>query len=341
MMIVRRQNELAKLPDAPGTVKILSIDGGGIRGIIPAMLLAQIESRTQQPIAKLFDLVAGTSTGAILALGLAIPKSPCRSLYSAEEFVDMYAREGDRIFSRSLWHRLFACGNLAQEKFSSDGIQQVLLEYFGDSRLSDARTDILVTSYEIERHLPFFFKSTNARTRSDYDFPARDVARAASAAPTYFEPMKLPAGNPSDHYTLIDGGVFANNPAACALVEARTTYPDANAYLMVSLGTGTLTHTLPYDRARNWGVARWARPLLDVVFDGVSSTVDYQLKQLLPPARYYRFQTTLNSHNNKLDNASPANIQALKSLAADLIEKESGQLDNLCDALLTSRLRTA
>lgn len=221
-----------------------------------------------------------------------------------------------------------ACDNLLEEKYSVAGIEAVLANYFGDARLRDASTDVLITSYEIERSFPFFFKSSNARRRPDYDFPARQVARATSAAPTYFEPMKLPSGTNSDHYTLVDGGVFANNPAACALVEARTTHPEASDFLVVSLGTGALNHSVSYGAARKWGMVQWAVPLLNIVFDGVSSTVDYQLRQLLPAGpgdyrRYYRFQITLDVHNHSLDNASPANITALKNLAANLIEQES------------------
>ena len=319
-------------------VKILAIDGGGIRGIIPAMLLAQIEKLAGRPIAHLFDLVAGASTGGILALGLTIPKTAGAPLYTAQQFVEMYEREGPRIFSRTAWRRIVACGNLTEEKYSAAGIETVLGEYFGDSRLRDAVTGVLVTSYEIERGFPFFFKSSNARQRSDYDFPARLVARATSAAPTYFEPVKLPAGATDDHYTLIDGGVFANNPAACALVEARTTHPGAGDFLVVSIGTGSLNHSLSYSQSKTWGVARWAAPLLNVVFDGVSATVDYQLCQLLPDRpgegrRYFRFQTTLDTHNRALDNASPANITALKGLASGLIEKESDNIKQLAKKL--------
>ena len=320
-------------------IKILSIDGGGIRGIIPAMVLAEIERRTKRSTASLFDLIAGTSTGGILALGLSVPKAPKTPLYTASQMMEMYAREGSRIFSRGLSHRAAACGNLWRAKYSKIGIEQLLLEYFGDAHLRDAATDLLIAAYEIERSFPFFFRSAIARERPDYDFPVREVARATSAAPTYFEPMKLPSGTLTDHYTLIDGGVFANNPAACALVEARTTYPDATDFLIVSLGTGELNSCLPYEYAKNWGVAQWAKPVLDVVFDGVSRTVDYQLRQLLPGTsagcqRYYRFQTTLDQHNHKLDNTSLGNITALKALSYNLVERESAVIDQLCKKLL-------
>jgi predicted acylesterase/phospholipase RssA len=318
-------------------VRILSIDGGGIRGILPAMLLAEIERRTGEPVARLFDLVAGTSTGGIIALGLTIPKSPGGPLYGAQHFVELYENQGSRIFSRSLWRALFTLDSLSWRKYSSAGIEGVLLEYFGDSRLRDAVTDVLITSYEIDRRFPFFFKSRNARARPDYDFPARDVARATSAAPTYFEPMKLPSGTNAEHYTLIDGGVFANNPAACALVEARTTLGGSD-YLVVSLGTGSLLRGVAPAIPSFAGAALWAKPLLDILFDGVSSTVDYQLGQLLPQItgecqRYYRFQTTLDGHNHALDDAGTASIAGLKSLASKLIEKESKTLDELCNTL--------
>ncbi|HTR39229.1 MAG TPA: CBASS cGAMP-activated phospholipase [Bryobacteraceae bacterium] len=322
-----------------GIVKILSIDGGGIRGIIPAIVLAEIEKRTGRAVSQLFDLVAGTSTGGILALGLTIPKIKGAPLYTAQNLVEMYEREGRRIFSRSLLRKLFACDNLTWKKYSSTGIEQVLLEYFGDSRLRDAATEVLITSYEVERRFPFFFKSCHARERLDYDFPARAIARATSAAPTYFEPMKLFTGTNSDHYTLIDGGVFANNPAACALVEARTMYPDASAYLMVSLGTGALVRSLPLSVAKYWGSVRWAKPLIDIVFDGVSSTVDYQLRELVrsTPSQsqlYYRFQVQLNGHDSKLDNTSPRNITALKALGCELVERESEDIAKLCEKLV-------
>jgi uncharacterized protein len=319
-------------------IKILSIDGGGIRGIVPAVVLAEIEKRTARPTAHLFDLIAGTSTGGILAIGLTIPKSPSAALYTAAELSDMYQQQGARIFSRSILHRLVACGNLRREKYTSAGMEKVLLDYFAESRLRDAATDLLITSYEIERSFPFFFRSAIARQRSDYDFPAREVARATSAAPTYFPPMKLLTGTPKGHYTLIDGGVFANNPAACALVEARTTHREATDFLLVSLGTGELNRSLPYEQAKDWGVVRWAIPVLDVVFDGVSRTVDYQMRKLLGhdeehAQRYYRFQTTLDGHSHRLDDTSPESITALKALAYDLIERESPELEKLCDEL--------
>ena len=162
------------------TVKLLSIDGGGIRGVIPAVLLAEIEKRTGRRIAHLFHLIAGTSTGGILALALTKPNAHGEPQYSAEELVSFYNEQGERIFTRTLWHKFTAAGNLIDSKFPASGIERVLDQFFGDARLSDAVTEVVVTSYEIERRQPFLFKSANARLLPSYDFPMKQVARATS-----------------------------------------------------------------------------------------------------------------------------------------------------------------
>jgi patatin-like phospholipase/acyl hydrolase len=171
-------------------LKVLAIDGGGIRGVIPAMILSAIEERTKASTCKLFDLIAGTSTGGILALGLAKPSAQDEYMpeYKAADLAELYEKEGKRIFDRSLWHRIIALDNLIDEKYDAAGLEAVLREYFGDTPLSKAVTETLVTSYELETRQPWFFARHKARKDPTYDFPMRFVARATSAAPTYFEP---------------------------------------------------------------------------------------------------------------------------------------------------------
>ncbi|MCE5309224.1 MAG: patatin-like phospholipase family protein, partial [Acidobacteriales bacterium] len=302
-------------------VKILSIDGGGIRGIIPAVVLAGIEQRTGRRIAEMFDLIAGTSTGGILALALTKPDAGGKPQYAAEDLVRLYEQEGRRIFHRSAWHTVASLAALAEEKFRSAGIEGVLEEYFGEARLKDATTGVIITSYEIEHRFPFFFKSQNAKTKPGYDFAMKHVARATSAAPTFFEPCKLEAGGAEDYYALIDGGVYANNPAMCGLVEAMTCCPQATEFLVVSLGTGEQLNRLPYDKAKGWGLAHWAKPVLEIVFDGVSSTVDYQLRQILPSTHYFRFQTRLPQGSGGMDDTSPDNLRGLKLQGEALVRE--------------------
>jgi uncharacterized protein len=325
----------------PSPVRILSIDGGGIRGIIPALVLAELERRARRPICRLFDLIAGTSTGGILALGLVKGKPDGTPAYAAADLVGLYEHEGPTIFARSVWLRIPVLRTLVElfrPRYPARNIEAVLLRYFGDARLSQAITPALVTGYEIARRDPWFFRSERAKREADHDFPMRDVARATAAAPTYFPPLGLPAPEPTARYGLVDGGVFANNPALCAYVEGHTLHPQARDFLMVSLGTGQTADRIPYGKAKRWGLAGWARPLLSVVFDGVSDTVDYQLDQLLRPApsgpkRHYRFQAALTPDEEAMDDASGRHIAALKDVAQRIIAQNATALATLARAL--------
>ncbi|PYG89811.1 patatin-like phospholipase [Ruminiclostridium sufflavum DSM 19573] len=326
-----------------GKVKILSIDGGGIRGIIPAMVLAKIEQITSKPICKLFDFISGTSTGGILALSLTKPSAQKKDMpeYSANDIVNMYIQNGKKIFSSNILHKITSLNGLLDEKYCSAGIETVLREYLGSSKLSDCLTHVLIPSYELGLRKPFFFKSWNAKNpdKRNYDFFMWQVARATSAAPTYFEPFKLKTDirDKVNYYSLIDGGVFANNPAMCAFADAKVLFNDNDDIMMVSLGTGQLTKCIPYDKAKDWGLARWAKPILDTIFDGESDTVDYQLKHLLKKNDYYRIQASLAQlGKDEMDDADDENIHELKLLGQSLIEEwhASGKLDRLCSRLV-------
>ena len=327
----------------PRTVTVLALDGGGIRGIIPASILAEIERRTGSRIARLFDLIAGTSTGGILALGLAKPDGRGRPQFSAAELVSLYEREGRRIFDRSLWREVVALDNLLDERYDSAGLEQVLEQTFGSTRLSQATTEVLITAYELETRQAWFLARHKARDRDrkGWDFAMKDVARATSAAPTYFEPYEVRSMQP--HGGLVDGGIFANNPAMCGWVEARKLYPDAEV-LVVSLGTGQHTRPIHVAEARRWGLAGWAQPILACVFDGVADTVDHQMQTVCAAGvdgrpRYYRFQTELDSAMDDLDNATRTNILALKRKAADILREREADLAALCDRLRELRVK--
>jgi patatin-like phospholipase/acyl hydrolase len=319
---------------------VLSVDGGGIRGIVPALVLTEIERRTGRPVSSSFDLIAGTSTGGIIALGVTKPNAQGEPEYRASDIVELYEGKGKRIFSAPILHQLTSAWGLLDEKYPAEEVEKVFQEYFGEARLKDALTDVFVTSFEIQLRSPWFFRSRRAKTDAEYDFPMKKVARATSAAPTYFEPLRLEAAS-GEHWALVDGGVYANNPTMCALVEARTAY-GADDVLVVSLGTGEPTVGYAWKDAKDWGLARWARPLLDVMFEGESDTVDFQTAQLCQPVggepRYFRFQVQipdLKSDVDDIDDASDTTVRELRRLTEAAIEAQDSRLDALC-AMLTS-----
>ncbi len=325
-------------PESKRPFRLLSIDGGGIRGILPAMVLADLERRTNRPVVELFDMIVGTSTGGLLALAVACPDASGKPRHSGRDIIRLYEVEGPRVFSRTVWHKIRAVGNLTEGKYPSSGIEGVLEDYFGETRLKDALCDVIVPAYEIERRFPFFFKVSNARQKSYYDYPMKIVIRAATAAPTYFEPAQIPIDGPNDYYALVDGALYAYNPALCAYVEMLNRYPQYDSIILVSLGTGELTRRLPFEEVKDWGAARWAQPVFALMSDGLCDVVHYQLQQLLPDLpggekQYYRFQVRLDVGNDDMDDASNTNIRVLKLLGEDLLQANRADLRQLAERL--------
>jgi patatin-like phospholipase/acyl hydrolase len=319
----------------PRPFRILSIDGGGVRGLIPAMLLAEIERRTGRSAAGLFDLVAGTSAGGLLALGLTLPHDG-RPKYSAAEMVSLFTADSPRIFARTPARVLATLDGLVDEKYPAGSFEDLLHQYFGEARLSEALTDVIVPAYELGRRQAYFFKSRKAKTDPRHDMLVRLAARATTAAPAYFEPLHL--DSPQGGLAFVDGGMVANNPVMCAIAEARKHYPQAADILLVSLGTGDAARPIAYAQARDWGLVQWLEPLISIFLDGMSDAAHYEAIQSLPdgPAgrRYYRFQIALGQVDDALDNVSGAGLRALQLLAGDIIRLNNAALDDVCQQLL-------
>ena len=300
--------------------RVLSIDGGGIRGIIPAMVIAHIEKRTGQPAHELFDLMVGTSTGGILALGLSRPGSGRQAQFSARRVVKLYEEQGGKIFEYSLWRKLRTVGGILEEAYSHEVLEGILGKYFAGATLGDCEVPTMVTSYDIQNRRTVFLKSWHADHQS---LLCRDAARATSAAPTYFEPKPLDTGDVAS--VLIDGGIFMNSPSVSAYAEARKLFP-GDSIAVLSLGTGELTRPIPFEEARTWGSALWVMSLLDCMFDGVSKAADHQMHLFLGE-RYQRLQTPLDNANDDMDDASKENIANLKKTARELIANNEAALE--------------
>jgi uncharacterized protein len=320
--------------------RVLAVDGGGVRGIIPALVLAAIEDLTKRPIHQLFDLVSGTSTGGILALGLTKPGSDGKVEKSALDVVRLYEEEGSAIFPSSFLQGLHL-GAIRGSKYDCAGIESTLTKYFGDARLQDALTPVLIPSYDIEKQTPMFFKSIKARDNpAEYDFPMRLVARATSAAPTYFTPLKIETADPLNYYALVDGGLVAGNPALCAYAEAvKLGKIGEGGVALLSIGTGELRRIYKYDSACTWGQLEWAQPVIDIVMQGSNTAIDYQLQQILQPSgpnqNYFRLQVELSATSANMDDARASNLKALMDLTEDYLSHPDtrDKLSRVCDIL--------
>jgi predicted acylesterase/phospholipase RssA len=305
-------------------LRILAIDGGGIRGIIPATVLVDLETRAGRPIAELFDLVAGTSTGGILALGATVPGPGGKPAFRASDLVELYVREGPNIFHRSIFDRIRSLQGALDERYPAAGLERVLQGAFGEVRLRDALSEVIVTAYDTYRRQPFFFRSSRARHDPVYDYPMHVAARATSAAPTYFEAARVVNESSGDEYSLVDGGLFAANPAMVALAELLRGDPDRPVRLL-SLGTGQHTRRYPWKKVKDWGALEWARPVIDMLLDGSSDATDFEAAQLtgLRGDRYWRVQTELRKSSDNLDDATEDNLRHLQEEAAELLERDA------------------
>ncbi|NIQ03459.1 MAG: patatin, partial [Nitrospinaceae bacterium] len=322
--------------------RILAIDGGGIRGIIPAQILVVLEQKLQQKtrnpearLADFFDLIAGTSTGGLLA-GFYLaphPQDPSRPRYTTADALEVYLNRGGEIFDISLWHKISSLGGMVDEKYPAPPLEAALRDYFQDVRLRQLIRPCLIPAYDIEQRKAVFFNSMDARSDENRDFLVRDVLRAATAAPMYFEVSELPASS-GETVPLVDGGVFCSNPAMCAYAEVRNRFrkhPTAKKMVLLSLGTGRMQHPWPAAKARHWGQMEWSKPLFDIFMSAVEETVDFQVRQIFHSvgreSQYLRINEPLKYASPELDNVSPENLDRLRREGQETAERSSDLMD--------------
>src|SRR5437899_1948057 len=161
------------------------------------------------------------------------------------------------------------------------------------------------------------------------------IARATSAAPTFFPPLHL-QGNGGD-YALVDGGIFVNNPAMAAYAEARCVYPGESDFYIVSVGTGDRDDRIRYEQAKGWGLLGWAREIVPVMMDSVSEAVDYELDAIVSPAAHRRLQPRIDIASPDMDDASAENISKLQRQAQQFINDKAAVIADIAATLKSGR----
>ena len=259
----------------PDTFHILALDGGGTRGIYTAQLLAKIERAFQTPIKACFDLIAGTSTGAIIA-GAAVSDIPM------QDIVELFDTETPHIFRRR-WYRI----PLFLSKYPSEKLAQILTAHIPATPLGEIPTPLMITSSEIAKSEVHIFRSSytdefGESNPSDKDVNLRDAILASCAAPTFFAPKSL------DNFLLADGGLWANNPSTIAFTEALSTFgKDTREIRMLSIGTGHSVNM--YRNRRGWGfITGWGGAKLTSYVMSLQSQASANMAKLLLKENYLR-----------------------------------------------------
>ncbi|MEV8180540.1 CBASS cGAMP-activated phospholipase [Specibacter sp. NPDC078692] len=284
--------------------RVLTIDGGGIKGVFPAAFLADLESELDQPLASYFDLVVGTSTGGIIAiaLGLGVP---------AADILKFYEDKGPHIFKGS--KRFGPLRQLVTAKYDPAPLNAALSEVFGDRKLGESSTRLVIPSLNLSTGEVNVFKTAHhERFERDYKMLAVDAAMATAAAPTYFPTHRLTNGVP-----LVDGGMWANNPMGTAAVEAigLLEWPKGSIELL-SVGCTDAPANFKASQERRHGLANyWAKRIVKVFMSGQSSASIGTAMLLLGHDRVVRVSPSVDENQYRLDGVE--GIPELRALGAD------------------------
>lgn len=326
--------------------RILCLDGGGIRGVMPARILQKVEQQLGSPLKNHFDLIAGTSTGSILAVGIALGKSP-------DELLNLYSQKGLRIFpyqslkSPKRLPLIFQYG-LSAPKFSDEGLIAALQEEFGEQKLADITPDpdklkVLIPSYDTIGRDPIVFKSW-CHQQWYAKVPLWEICVSSASAPTYFPAHRIEQNGRV--YSLIDGGVCANNPVSCAVAEAikllrlsqnKSSGEVIDQIKVISIGTGDPASPIPWEQVRGWGLVQWGLRIADVFMDAPPDIHRYVAEQILcdsendAQSRYIRLQLPLKQPLLAMDDARPSNLQALLNKTDDYLNQVQGKLEKFLD----------
>ncbi|KAI4388606.1 hypothetical protein MLD38_000919 [Melastoma candidum] len=343
-------------PTYGNLITILSIDGGGIRGIIPGTILAFLESELQRidgeeaRLADYFDVISGTSTGGLVTAMLASPGDDGRPIFAAKDIKDFYLENCPKIFPQDkcmLAPVVNMVKALLGPKYDGKYLHWLVRQKLGDRKLHQTITNVVIPTFDIKTLQPTIFSSYEVKKDANIDALMSDICISTSAAPTYLPAHSFDTKDSTGkirEFNLIDGGVAANNPTLVAMGEVTKTimggssdyFPikpmDYARYLVISLGTGTKKIEEKYtahDAAR-WGTLGWltagGTPLIDVFMHASSDMVDFHLSAMFQALHiennYLRIQDdTLTGELSSVDVATKENLDNLVKAGEALLKK--------------------
>lgn len=348
---------------------ILTIDGGGMRGIVPAYILEkmneELKSKTKRPLYSYFDLVAGTSTGALIALGLtssaettsfvrddgdsySVEKTYTKGRFfrkeyretlgtierkaSPESFMELYEKNGVRIFrkkeAKGLKKIMSSINRLFNDKYEAEPYEDFLYELYGDTLLSDAAVPTMAVSFNLSNGKEYIFRSWE-----DRGWLVREAARASSAAPTYFSPARFIDRTNDEVLTLADGGIIANNPILAAYIEARKLYPEAEEFRFLSLSTASSVFRMNPDEVSS--TFDWMGPLLSAYGAG-NMNISLEGVESIKGVKVVRVWKDVVKTHLSLDDTSEETIAQLKSAAEEIWEEKKEDITAFLDEMTAS-----
>ncbi|GMI67261.1 phospholipase A IVA [Hibiscus trionum] len=339
-------------------ITVLSIDGGGIRGIIPGVILARLESELQKldgddaRLADYFDVMAGTSTGGLITAMLAAPNENGRPLFAAKDIVPFYLKNGPQIFPQPSGILAWASKIskvLTGPRYDGKYLYKLVRDLLGNTRLHQTLTSVAIPTFDIKKLQPTIFSSYQIPINPDIDALLSDICISTSAAPTYFPSYYF--NNNNEEFNLIDGGIAANNPTLVAMREVTkqimkdnpdfspTDPLDYTRFLVISLGAGSNRREKKYDakQAAKWGVISWLfednnSPILDFYGEASKDMVDYHncvvFQALHSEDKYLRIDDdTLTGEMASVDVSTKENMDNLVAKGEMLLDKTVSRMN--------------
>lgn len=324
------------------TIFILSIDGGGIRGIIPATILAHIQKETGVKITDAFQFYIGTSTGGLIVLFLNTPDDDGRPRYDINETLDIYKELGKVAFARGALHRrIRGMGGVFTSKYSAKPLENLLRSKFHDYTMAQTVNPVTVVSINQSTRQPFLFSTLNALLPSEnHNFFMWQAGRATSAAPTFFKPFTLSykVGDRKKSITLIDGGVGINNPGLAAYANAKKVFEGhRKRYVLLSLGTGTTAANakITSTGALSGGAATNLGSIISNFGDSSANFNNDVLQAMVESdgGFFVRINPVIGKKEAAMDNVTPKNLKNLEGIAEDVLRAHKVEIDVLINII--------
>ncbi|MBP5756559.1 MAG: patatin-like phospholipase family protein, partial [Spirochaetales bacterium] len=316
-------------PIRPKERFILTLDGGGMRGIIPVVLLQKLESCIRDndgtdDIATYFDLISGTSTGGLISLALSCESALPHVEQNGSRQIDLeallknYMTMGKEIFQAQ--SSIFGLRQFVSDKYHSSNIQNLCQRWFGARLMDSAKVPTMIMAYDLSKGKQKIITSY----AEDSDCPVWVAARATSAAPTYFSPIEYKGE------LLVDGGVIANNPALYAYFEAKALYPDCEKFHILSVSTGGSYHTMRMDSTR--GLMNWADQVSPMYSTAQKRTTDFVINRIRD-VDYVRIDDPL-PNPVKMDETNPTALEYIRRQAKLTADKNRHVLKDFAKKLV-------
>lgn len=338
-------------------LKVLSIDGGGVRGIVPAVILEYIENKIieitgkkKARISDYLDFTAGTSTGSIISSMILVPDKDGRPLYKMEDIINSYFDLAEVVFKKSILRDIKTLWGIFGPRYSTKNIDSQLLIKYNHTRMKDLLKPCCFTGYDVDKRKPVIYTNKD-KSRKYENYFVKDIIRGSTSIPSVFQPAYFRDG--VDINTIVDGGVFANNPSMVAYVEVskehyssifeKTNVDPANI-LMLSFGTGiSKLKKYKYDKVKKWGMLKWFFPIINILLQGVGEVTEYEMEKLYSAynakENFIRINPPIILGNSDGKDSSKHNLIHLRQDALNYISANKVLLDNIANELTKEEMK--